>query len=135
EESLELGVGFLHQRCRLFVHLVGRALDGHRSGLVGTAATATRTNHAPLAGTRRLADRHRGLARDLVLGRGLVGEDLTLVDPHLHADAAERRARLGLAVVDVGPQRVQRHSTLAVPLPARHLGATEAAAALHADAL
>ena len=42
---------------------------------------------------------------------------------------------LGVAVVDVGAQRVQRHPTLAVPLLARHLGATEATAALHADAL
>ena len=42
---------------------------------------------------------------------------------------------LGEAVVDVGAQRVQRHAALAVPLLARHLGATEAAAALHADAL
>ena len=43
--------------------------------------------------------------------------------------------RLGVAVVDVGAQRVQRHPALAVPLLAAHLGATEAAAALHADAL
>ena len=43
---------------------------------------------------------------------------------------------LGLAeaVVDVGAQRVQRHPTLAVPLGAAHLGAAEAARALHPDA-
>src|SRR4029079_19719389 len=36
--------------------------------------------------------------------------------------------------VDVGAQRVQRNTTLAVPLGAAHLGATEAARGLHADA-
>src|SRR4029450_11810980 len=106
EETLELGVGFLHERRGLFGHLAARALHGPRRGLVGTAATTTRAHHAPLRRTRRLADGHRGLARDLVLGGRLVGEDLTLVDPLLHADACERGAGLGLAVVDIGPQRV-----------------------------
>src|SRR5262249_1537865 len=43
---------------------------------------------------------------------------------------------LGLAeaVVDVGPQRVERHPAFAVPLGAAHFGATQAARALHADA-
>src|SRR4029079_5367853 len=41
---------------------------------------------------------------------------------------------LGVAVVDVGTQRVQRDPTLAVPLLAAHLGAAEPATALHADA-
>src|SRR6202022_2215700 len=68
------------------------------------------------------------------------GEDVALVDPDLHADTPERRARLGLAVVDVGPQGVQRDAAFAVPLLAAHLGAAEAPAAgapaaLHPDAL
>src|SRR5205085_2381766 len=62
-------------------------------------------------------------------------EDVALVDPHLHADATERRAGLAEPVVDVGPQRVQRHATLAVPLAAGHLRAAQAPGALHADAL
>ena len=61
--------------------------------------------------------------------------DVALVDPHLHADAAERRAGLVEAVVDVRAQRVQRDATLAVELRAAHLGAAEAARALHPDAL
>ena len=96
-------------------------LAGGRHDLAGRAAA-------------RLADGHRGLAGDLVLGRLLVREDVALVDPDLHADAAVGRLRLAEAVVDVGPQRVQRHPTLAVPLGAAHLGATEATRALHADA-
>ena len=48
----------------------------------------------------------------------LVGEDVALVDPDLHADAAEGGAGLAEAVVDVGPQGVQRHPALAVPLAA-----------------
>jgi len=54
-----------------------------------------------------------------------------VVDPHLHADDAERGLRLGLGVVDLGPQRVQRDAALAVPLAPRHLGPAEPAAALH----
>ena len=64
----------------------------------------------------------------------LVREDVALVEPHLHADAAGGGAGLAEAVVDVGAERVQRHPTLAVPLGAGHLGAAEATRALHPDA-
>src|SRR5205085_4307342 len=50
------------------------------------------------------------------------------------ADAPEGGAGLGVAVVDVGAQRVQRDAALAVPLLAAHLGAAEATTALHPDA-
>ena len=86
------------------------------------------------------AGRARGAA--LTLGERLEGRplgartaDVTLVDPHLDADAAEGGAGLVDAVVDVRPQRVQRDTTLAVELRAAHLGAAEATRALHADAL
>src|SRR5690606_32702678 len=46
---------------------------------------------------------------------------VALVDPHLDPDAAERGSRLEKAVVDVRPQRVQRHPTLAVELRPAHL--------------
>ena len=65
--------------------------------------------------------------------RGL--HDVALVDPDLDADAAEGGLGLVDAVVDVRAQRVQRHATLAVELRAAHLGAAEAAGALHPDAL
>ena len=64
----------------------------------------------------------------------LVGEDVALVDPDLHADAAVGGLGLAEAVVDVGAQRVQRHPALAVPLGAGHLGAAEATRALDPDA-
>ena len=64
-----------------------------------------------------------------------LGHDLALVDPDLDADAAEGRLRLGEAVVDVGADRVQRDAALRVALGAAHLGAAEAAAALHLDAV
>src|SRR5262249_22680383 len=98
-------------------------------------AARRRDHPAGLALAAGLADRHRGLAADLVLGRGLVREDVALVDPNLHADAAEGGAGLTEAVIDVGPKGVQRHPALAVPLGAGHLRAAEAAGALHADAL
>src|SRR4051794_37073620 len=82
------------------------------------------------------------LATLLALGGALQGlalgaraADVTLVDPHLHADAAEGRAGLVDAVVDVGAQRVQRHAPLAVELRPAHLGAAQATGALHPDAL
>ena len=83
------------------------------------------------------------LAAGAALGGGrlrgtLLGERaglVALVDPHLHADPAERRLRLEEAVVDVSAQRVQRHPTLAIELRAAHFGAAEAARALHPDAL
>src|SRR3982074_1636169 len=62
-------------------------------------------------------------------------DDLALVDPHLHADATERRLGLEEAVVDVGAQRVQRDTAVVVVLRAGHLGTAETTTALHADAL
>src|SRR5207244_1668545 len=61
--------------------------------------------------------------------------DLALVDPDLHADAAECRLRLYEAVVDVRANRVQRDTALGVGLGAAHLGSTQPSAALNADAL
>ncbi len=49
-----------------------------------------------------------------------------MIDPHLHADAAEGGLGLGGAEVDLGPQRVKRHPTFAVPLLASHLGTAQA---------
>ena len=93
-------------------------------------ATATRT------GARRtLAARTIGAGRNGGGQLTLATDDVALVDPHLHADAAEGRLGLVQAVVDVGAQRVQRHAALAVELRAAHLGAAEAARALHPDAL
>src|SRR5665647_3344868 len=51
-----------------------------------------------------------------LLASKLLGRLIALVDPDLHADAAERRTSLVEAVVDVGAQGVQRHATLAVEL-------------------
>src|SRR5262249_49222834 len=121
----------------LLAHLLGRPVHRHLDDLLTTATSAARADDAPTGGDLAggLADGHGRLAADLVLRRRAVGEDLALVDPHLHAGASERGARLGPAIVDVGPQRVQRNAALAVPLLARHLRAPEATAALDPDAL
>src|SRR5205814_4600383 len=55
--------------------------------------------------------------------------DLALVDPDLHADAAEGRLRLDEPVVDVGADRVQRNAALGVHLGAAHLRPAQPAAA------
>src|SRR6185312_12007302 len=85
---------------------------------------------APPAAAVDLAEPGRGA---LVLET--LGHDLALVDPHLHADPAEGRLRLGEPVVDVGTQGVQGHAALAVLLRARHLRAAQAAAAADLHAL
>src|SRR5690606_6794994 len=107
--------------------------SGGRGGLrtrgVRTAATASGTV-APVATATGSARSGRGL-----LLRELLLRHVALVDPDLDADAAEGRAGLVEAVVDVRAQRVQGHAALAVELAAAHLGATEAARALHTDAL
>src|SRR3954465_2152991 len=69
-----------------------------------------------------------------LLRAGALGEHLAAEDPHLAADLAVGGLGLGEAIVDVGAQRVQRHPALAVPLVARHLGASQPAGAGHADA-
>src|SRR5580700_8354183 len=113
---------------------VALTVDG-REVLGAAAATPGRDQPARAALARRLADRHGGLAGDLVLDGDLVGVDVALVDPHLDADPARRGPGLAEAVVDVGPQGVQRHAALAVLLLAGHLRTAETARALHLDAL
>src|SRR6266851_98012 len=70
-----------------------------------------------------------------LLRAAAVGGEVAAVDPYLDADDAVRRVRLGLPVVDVGAQRVQRHATPAVPLAAAHFRAAQASRDLHAHAL
>src|SRR6476469_2816448 len=103
----------------------GRAVAaGAAAGAVGaTRGGATAATGGPGAG---------GLL-GLALGTG--AGDLALVDPDLHADAAEGGLGLVEAVVDVGTERVQGHAALAVELRARHLGAVETNRALDPDAL
>src|SRR6266542_2229437 len=94
------------------------------AGLAATVATAT----AVAAGAATATAATVAL---LLAG----GQHVAAVDPHFDADLAEGGARLGQAVVDVGPQRVQGHTALAVALGPGHLRAAQAAGALHADAL
>src|SRR6202046_4979529 len=127
---LQRGLGldglFLDLACAVLV-------SGESLGAAAAATGGDEPTRATLAG--RLAHGHGGLAGDFVLARDLVGENVALVDPHLHPDAARRGAGLAEAVVDVGTQRVQRDAALAVLLLAGHLRAAEAARALDLDAL
>ena len=89
---------------------------------------------APAAPSRRVLVAEPRL---LLRGDALValGHDLALVDPDLHADAAVGRLGLDEAVVDVGADRVQRHTALGVALRAAHLRAAETATALDLHAV
>src|SRR6185312_12551676 len=84
----------------------------------------------------------RGLGLSaLVAGGGIFGsvhvgriQDLTLEDPHLHADLAVSGGSLGEAVIDVSAQGMQGYAALAVLLAARDLGAVQTARHAHLDA-
>ena len=110
---------------------------GARPGRARRAGTAPAGTVVRAAATATAATRvtRRGVERGLALGLALAADHVALVDPDLHADAAEVGPGLEQAVVDLRAQRVQRHAPLAVELGARHLGATEPAGALHPDAL
>ena len=45
----------------------------------------------------------------------LAGHDLAVIDPHFDANDAEGGVGACRAIVDVGTQRMQRHTTLAIP--------------------
>src|SRR3954469_18071844 len=125
---------------RLFCGLGGRGRLG-RGGRGRPTGFGRGGGRARGAGTTRAGRTVAALATRRALGgvTGLAGlqatDELTLVDPHLDADAPERRLGLEEAVVDVGTQRVQRDAAIAVVLGAGHLGTAETTAALHADAL
>src|SRR5581483_10307758 len=99
----------------------------------GLARGAEALGNAAAAARRVLVAEARLLAaaRDAAVA---LRHDLALVDPDLDADAAGRSLRLDEAVVDVGPDRVQRHAAFGVLLRTAHLGPAEAARALHLDA-
>src|SRR5205823_3341264 len=61
--------------------------------------------------------------------------DVATVDPRLDADHTVGGLRLGKAVVDVRTQRVQRQTTLEIPLGAGDLVAIKTARDAHLDAL
>src|SRR5262245_47571579 len=74
-------------------------------------------------------------AQTFVLGHWIVFHDLALEDPHLHAARAVGGLCGRYAVIDIGSQRMQRHTPLAVPLHARDFRAAEPSGAVDADAL
>src|SRR5690348_9892507 len=76
-----------------------------------------------------------GLHHQPVLGERVVGENLALEDPHLHAADAISGVRFGLGVIDVAAQRVQWNAALAVPFGASDLGTAEAARASDTNTL
>src|ERR1700729_3180520 len=81
--------------CSMLV-LYRRLLGGRR--LVGAATGRDRGRRAGFGRHFRSCFRARGL------------EDLTLEDPHLHADDAVGGVRFGESVIDVGTEGMQRHA-------------------------
>src|SRR5690606_41186556 len=102
-------------------------------GSAPTALSATTAALRPVAAVPALPGTGAGGGRRLTLGPG--GGGVALVNPHLHADAAEGGTGLVEAVVDVGAERVQGHAALAVELRTGPLGAAQAPRALRPDAL
>src|SRR4051794_318931 len=58
-----------------------------------------------------------------------------LEDPNLHTNDSVRRVRQGQTVIDVRLQRVQRKTSVLIPLGARDLGAVQPATHANLDAL
>src|SRR6476469_4269626 len=134
-------LGWCCLRCltRRGINMRSGLLSGARSGLgrslgrLGAGrAVATRAAARAVGATRGGATATTGgtgAGGLLGLALGTRPGDLALVDPDLHADAAEGGLGLGEAVVDVGAERVQGHAALAVALGTRHFGTAQAAAA------
>src|SRR5690606_11800970 len=101
EEALEVGVGLLDEGGGLVELGLGR-----RRVLGAAAGGGGRHDLAGATVAGGVADGHGRFLGDLVLGGGLVGQDVALVDPDLHTDAAVGGLGLAEAVVDVGAQRV-----------------------------
>src|SRR3981189_2419038 len=76
-----------------------------------------------------------GFGEALILRHRVVRQDLALEHPHLDAAGAVSGLRRGLAVIDVGAQRMQRHPAFAIPPHARDLGAAEPARTVDPDPL
>ncbi len=85
-----------------------------------------------MPGARKLLERCR--ARRLRLA-ALLLVDVAAIDPGLDADDAVGGVRLGKTVVDVRAQRVQRQTTLQIPLGTRDFVAVQAAGDANLDAL
>src|SRR4051812_8174381 len=79
---------------------------------------------------RFLALHARGVSRTTA-----IFDLLTLEDPNLHADGAERGLGGRRRVVDVGAERVKRHASLVIAFDARDFSAAESATTLDLDAL
>src|SRR5690606_27906260 len=116
----------------------GRSRIGGCLGAATAAATGTRTGARP---ARSRASRPaiftvgcRGRVLLGTLRRLVAAKRVALVDPNLDTDDAVRGVGFRGAVVHVGPQRVQRHPSLTVPLGPRDLRAVQAPRAhdLHA---
>src|SRR5512143_1727481 len=86
--------------------------------VVGCGNWQLATGHWQLLLERAL----RGLSLTLLLR-----QDFALVNPALHADHAVGRLRFRESPVDVGAQRVQRQTSLEVPLGARDFVSVQAA--------
>src|SRR6476660_3596827 len=69
----------------------------------------------------------------LVLGHGVMFEDLALEDPHLDPAGAVGGESSGNAVVDIRTQRVQRNPTFAVPFLAGDFRAAQTTRAVDPD--
>src|SRR4051812_49323502 len=70
----------------------------------------------------------------LVLGHRIVLQDFALEDPDLDAAGAERGERGRDTIIDVRPQRVQRHAAFAIPLHPSDFRAAEATRAVDTNA-
>ena len=117
-------VGAAMSPARLVDQALGRSRSRRRRrrrrsttlpGLTLLGPTAAATGGDEAAGTRSWPDvspTAMAASRVILSSAELVGQDVPLVDPHLHPDTAEGGPGLTKSVVDVGPQGVSGHPAL-----------------------
>ena len=110
----------------------------HRTTLHLTVLNALRYQHYLSPLSLRLRRRER-LGREEPSSAGcgalLARQNFAVVHPNLDADGTHGGCSGGEAIIDLRTEGVQRHATLAIPLAAAHLSATQTTRALDTDAL
>ena len=89
----------------------------YRGMLPGTSVSTTVA--ASIATFRTITPRFTPARLGVAAERlAAVADDLTLINPGLHADHAIRRMGFGEPIIDIGAQCVQRQLALQIPLAA-----------------
>src|SRR4051794_19316117 len=102
--------------------------SGSGSNLNANRAARTRMRERSLRASAAFLRAPRTAIAILLVTTHARHQALALVEPHLHANLSVGRARFREAVVDVGPQRLQRQLAMQVPFGPRDFRTVQPAA-------